>query len=219
MEQKARIATLNFNAGADITISEQGSATISGRFGPMLNEVDVTNLLSTLYPESGTTDYLVYSNNIKVDGFFYNPSINYNHNFKEKGGKLLLTVFAGGMEGDISQLLNETSTNNQWIPSGSSPEIKESVLNLDIKDVRMKADYEKPLGEKSKLETGYQYMVLTEENDNSFRNYNSIEGTWANDDVYSNRFTMPEMSTTMRNSISFPVHTSQEQSKIISSCS
>jgi outer membrane receptor protein involved in Fe transport len=190
MEQKARIATLNFNAGADITISEQGSATVSGRFGPMLNEVDVTNLLSTLYPESGTTDYLVYSNNIKVDGFFYNPSINYNHNFKEKGGKLLLTVFAGGMEGDISQLLNETSTNNQWIPSGSSPEIKESVLNLDIKDVRMKADYEKPLGEKSKLETGYQYMVLTEENDNSFRNYNSIEGTWANDDEYSNRFTM-----------------------------
>jgi outer membrane receptor protein involved in Fe transport len=54
----------------------------------------------------------------------------------------------------------------------------------------MKVDYEKPVGEKSKLETGYQYMVLTEDNDNNFRIYNSTEGTWATDDEYSNRFTM-----------------------------
>lgn len=190
MEQKAKIASLNFNAGADITISDQGSATVSGRFGPMINEVDVTNRLSTLYPEAATPDFSLYSNNIKVDGFFYNPSINYNHKFKEKGGKLLVTIFAGGMQGDISQLLNETATTSQWAATGASPEIRESVLNLDIRDVRMKADYEKPVGEKSKLETGYQYMVLTEENDNNFRNYNSIEGTWAIDNEFSNRFTM-----------------------------
>jgi outer membrane receptor protein involved in Fe transport len=190
LEQNAKIGSLNFNAGADITVSEQGSATVSGRFGPMLNEVEVINRLSTLYPEAATPDFSLYSNNIKVDGFFYNPSINYNHNFREKGGKLLLTVFAGGMEGDITQLLNETATNSQWTSTVGSPDIRESVLNLDIRDVRMKVDYEKPVGEKSKLETGYQYMVLTEDNDNNFRIYNSTEGTWATDDEYSNRFTM-----------------------------
>lgn len=187
--QDANIKTLNYNLGTDINFNERNALTVSGRFGPMRQSVDLSTRIMRDFSEDPSEVYYLHSNDITLDGFFYSPMLNFSHNFRRKGEKLSFNMFAGGLNGDIIQSLDEVVTDDTWsIPSGEH-NLRRSVLALDITDMRIKTDYVRPVGEKSKLEAGIQYSGLTEKNDNDFRNYDDVADIWVTDPVYSNEFT------------------------------
>ncbi|MDX9929465.1 MAG: outer membrane beta-barrel family protein [Bacteroidales bacterium] len=188
LTQEARIRTLNFNTGADVTLNERNSMTISGLFGPIIQEVGVTTSILTDNSETSSREYSLYKNDIGLDAFFFNPSLRYTHNFGREGEKIVFNLFGGGLRGDITQEMTDQPASDQWIPLPGDPVMRESVLSLDIMDFRFKSDYERAVGEKSKLEAGFQYILLDEDNRNDFNNYDPVEGAWVPDTYYSNEF-------------------------------
>jgi len=187
--QDVNVRTLNYNIGTDITLSDRNTLTISGRFGPIRQSVGLSTRISRDFSGDPSEVYYLHKNDITLDGLFYSPIVNFSHNFKRKGEKLSFNLFAGGLNGDIIQSLDEVVTDNSWkIPSGDH-DLRKSVLGLDITDMRVKSDYTRPVGDKSKLELGLQYSGLTENNSNDFTNYDNVAGVWVTDPVYSNEFT------------------------------
>ena len=188
LTQDVSIKTVNYNLGTDLTFNDRNSATVSGRFGPMVNEVGITTQIFRDFRETGTEEYSLYKNNLTVEGFYYNPGITLSHNFRKEGEKIQVNLLGTGMKGDIAQSLNEVATDSQWSGGIGLPNLTESVLSLDIADLRAKADYERPVGEKSKIESGFQYTIYDETNGNEFSNYDHNGGTWVPDATYTNDF-------------------------------
>ncbi len=186
--EKVKVATLTGNLGADITFNEKSSLTISSRFGPVNQSVDLINRIFTSYPDAGTEDYAHYNNKLSVDGFFYNPDITFTREFKKEGQKLQASLFTGGFNGNIIQNLRQNETDENWQILTNDADTRESALGLGFTDTRFKVDFETPAGENSRIETGIQAIIQKENTDNIFRNYNNITGEWETNTDYTNRY-------------------------------
>jgi outer membrane receptor protein involved in Fe transport len=188
LDQNVLMKTGSFNGGADITFNERNTLTVSGTFGPINQSVEIATKVFRDYRETSTLEYALNTNDLVLKGFMFNPSLNFTHKFRREGEKIRFNLFGGGAMVDISQYLSESETDNQWVPGSVLPVLRESVLTLDLLDIRIKADYERPVGEKSKLEAGLQYNTMSDSDNNNFRNYDHGAGTWVPDNIYSNEF-------------------------------
>lgn len=186
--QGVKVSTVNFNAGIDITFNEKNSLTLSSRFGPVTQSVELENRIFTNYVDLGTKDYALYRNIIGLDGFFYNPNITFIHKFKKEGRKLQLSLFTGGFNGDLTQELNQRVTDQNWDVQPGDADMRESIVNLGFSDTRLKADFESPVGKAGKIEAGFQTTYQLEKTNNIFRNYNNVTGEWETNTAFSNKY-------------------------------
>ena len=188
LDQDVLLKTGNFNAGADINFNDRNTLTISGTFGPINQNVGIATRVFRDYRETSTLEYALNTNDLGLNGFMFNPSLNFTHKLKREGEKIRFNLFGGGAAVDLRQLLSEYETDNQWVPGSGLPLLRESLLTLDLMDIRFRADYERPVGEKSKLEAGLQFNLMTDSDKNDFSNYDHIAGDWVPDNIYSNEF-------------------------------
>ena len=188
LDQAVIMKTGSFNGGADINFNERNSLTVSGTFGPIDQNVAISTRVFRDYRATSTQEFALNTNDLSLKGFMYNPSLNFTHKFRREGEKIRFNLFGGGAMVDITQSLSESETDNQWAPVSGLPVKRESVLTLDLMDIRLKTDYERPVGEKSKLEAGLQYNIMSDSDNNSFRNFDHGSGTWLPDNLYSNEF-------------------------------
>lgn len=189
LDQGVKVNTVNLNLGIDITFNDKNSLTISSRFGPINQSVNLVNRILSNYADAGTKDYSFYNNILSLDGFFYNPNITYTRKFKKEGQKLQVSLFTGGFNGKLSQELNQRVTDENWVILPGDADQRESVVEIGFNDTRFKADFESPVGKNSKIEAGFQSSWLKENTDNIFRNYNNITGEWETNSTYTNRYT------------------------------
>jgi len=188
LDQKVRVNTLNLNLGTDITFNDKNSLTISSRFGPISQSVNLVNRIFSNYADVGTKDYSFYNNILDLDGYFYNPNITYTRKFNKEGQKLQISLFTGGLNGTLTQNLNQRVTDENWVIQPGDADQSESVVEIGFNDTRFKADFESSVGKNSKIEAGFQSSWLKENTNNIFRNYNNTSGEWETNSAYTNKY-------------------------------
>ena len=188
LDQGVKVKTLTGNFGIDLTFTEKSSLTISSRFGPVNQAVNLVNRIFTSYQDAGIQDYAFYNNKLGVNGFFYNPNITFTQKFKKEGQKLQVSLFTGGFNGELVQALSQKVTDENWVVQPGDADQRESILDLGFTDSRLKIDFESPVGENSRIEAGFQSTWQKETTDNIFRNYNNLTAMWETNALYTNMY-------------------------------
>lgn len=186
--QDVMVKSLNFNAGMDYDLNDKNSVSISGRLGKMYNDVDVENKISLGITDAPPSQWLLYSNQLQLDGTYYNPQVNYRHKFDQKGHQLDFDVFAGGFMGDLAQLTHEYLSDVNWNVSNDYINKNRMNTSLDIRDIRIKSDYVKPWENGNKVEAGVQLTLYHDQSDFGYYDFNRESEEWINNESYSNDF-------------------------------
>lgn len=186
--QSAKINTIVGNLGMDYTINDRNSISLSGRFGPQNISALVDNEIVRTVTDPTLTGNFNFSNDLHVDGIFYMPNLTWDHKFKKEGSKLQTSMFVGGFQGNLVQELSEEAMDASWQPTGVFTDRRRLDNAMDINDIRVKTDYENSIEGKGKLELGYQYRRLLENNDQVHEDYILPGGTWLEDPSLSNEF-------------------------------
>ncbi len=184
------MGTVSGNLGIDVTINDQNSLTLSGRFGPQDVKVELNNRITRETPDPDLTGNFLFTNSLGVNGFFYMPGLTWDHSFKKEGEKIQFNALLGGFSGSLSQTMTEKAADLSWLPTGVITDKKRLDNDMSINDSRIKADYENSFEGKGKLEAGYQYRILYESNDQVLENYDLLLGRWIEDISFTNLFTL-----------------------------
>ncbi len=188
LNQQTGVNTIIGNFGLDLSPDDNNSITISGRFGPQSVTAFLDNQIERSVSDPLLTGKFNFSNELSVDGIFYMPGLTWDHNFGAEGHKIQLSAFAGGFDGDLTQVMTEEAADNSWISTGLITDKRKLINEMSINDIRIKADYELPVSEKGKLQAGLQQRLLLETNDHVSDYYDFLSGHWVEDPMYSNRF-------------------------------
>jgi len=190
MNQKTKVNTVAANLGIDIIPDDNNTISISGRFGPQKVEAILDNQVKREVNDPGLTGNFNFTNMLGVSGVFYMPGITWDHKFRKEGHKLQMNAFAGGFSGDLTQSMTEEAADSDWNPTGVFTDRKNLVNNMSINDIRLKTDYELPVEGKGKLEAGYQFRLMVEDNDHMLENYDFNLQEWIEDPVFTNQFSL-----------------------------
>ena len=106
-------------------------------------------------------------------------TLDYTLKLNDKGQKLSAEAYLSGGPDDNLSTLQQDTTDANWISLGKKKIIQQSAQNSNETELRTKADYELPIGDKGKLEAGYQ-GTYSNSKGNSYVN-NFIEGAWVED--------------------------------------
>jgi outer membrane receptor protein involved in Fe transport len=186
--QAAKINTIVGNLGMDFTIDERNSISLSGRFGPQRVRALVDNEIVRTVSDPLLTGNFNFSNDLSVDGVFYMPNLTWDHKFRKEGSKLQSSIFVGGFQGNLVQELSEEAMGANWQPTGVFTDRRRLDNAMDINDIRVKTDYENSFEGKGKLEMGYQYRRLLENNDMVHEDFVLPGETWVENPALSNEF-------------------------------
>lgn len=190
LNQETNIRTLIGNLGMDYTLNDRNSISLSGRFGPQNINAFLDNGIVRTVGAPGLTGNFNFSNDLHLNGFFYMPSLTWDHKFRKEGSKLQSSVFVGGFQGELSQDLVEEEMTANWGSTGIFTDQKELSNNMDINDLRIKTDYENSIEGKGKLELGYQFRKLMEKNDQYMSYYDIATNSWLVNTVYTNEVSL-----------------------------
>ncbi len=174
--------------GADYFMTKKSTLTFSGRYGYYeFGRTNHSKLHLYTLPLS-QDDYTFSSDASNRYGHYYESTLNYHLDVDGKGQKLDVMAYYSKRNGDDKEDLNEFQTNNEWISiNPPNSQIHTNEIS-DSWEFTGKADYVKPLGEKGKLEAGYQSKLDYENENFIFNNFDTLTGTWINDSIYSNEY-------------------------------
>ena len=184
--QDVLIKSINLNAGIDWDINNRNSITLSGRGGKIYNDVLVDNKISIGISDAPSTQWLLYTNALSLDGTFYNPQFSYRHKFDDQGHQLDVDVFTGGFSGDLIQLTHEYPSDDSWNQGSVYNTRNKTLTKLDINDTRLKTDYVKPFANGNKIEAGALLQLYVDGSDYLFQNWNPTSESWIDNDLLSN---------------------------------
>jgi outer membrane receptor protein involved in Fe transport len=186
--QDVVVKSLNFNAGIDYDINDRNSIGASSRLGTMYNHVDVENQTTLGITDAPASGWTLFSNELGLNAFFYNPQINYRHKFNDQGHQLDIDVFAGGISGTLGQLSHEYASDANWNPEPDYLQKNRTATELDIRDIRFKSDYVRPFESGNKLETGVQLTLYHDQSDFAYFDFDRASADWMRNNSYSNDF-------------------------------
>ena len=133
-------------------------------------------------------DYFIRDNSFNKDNLYYSTKLFYQHKFNEKGHELTFSGYYSSSDGKETEILNEYKTNSLWdIDPGENPIFQRVFENGLSEDVRIKADYVRPLAKDGKFEAGYQYRYDNERTDYILENFDTLEN-WVEDASLHNDF-------------------------------
>ena len=176
---------VGFNLAIDYAIDDKNSITLTGSTG---NRSFSRNLNSTYQDEY--TNYsgppstnIFYLNNVtpELQRDYRTLNLDYLFKFDKKGEQLTASAyFLNGPNNNVSNLVVDTTDAN-WKSLGKTKIIQESQQNSNETDFRTKLDYVLPVGDKGKLEAGYQGRYAN--NDGAYHLLNYTENEWVEDSV------------------------------------
>lgn len=189
MEHRRGHDRLNGKAGFDYNINPNNSFSLSGEIGQggfrrsaYSESYDYTTLLPT-------KNYYISDSKMDVDRKYFSVTSTYNHQFEQKGHNLLVTGFYSERFGANNDSLIETSTDSEWNYLTTDPYKNLSFEDSDSKNLDFKFDYTKPLGEKGKLEAGYQYRDYYQGTVYSNLDFDYDVNDWVENDSLHNSIT------------------------------
>jgi len=171
------------HAEIDYTIDDKSSLTLTGSLGtrnfsrPLnsLNHDVYNNLLSP----PATDVYFTNSVSPEVERNYKTLNLDYQLKLDSKGQKLSASAYyTEGPNNNVS-LLRQDTTDANWNILGKTSLLQQTSQNNNGNEVRTKADYELPIGEKGKFGAGYQGKYS--DNNGLYNLQNYTDGVWIED--------------------------------------
>lgn len=144
------------NAGMDYFINDNTSMTISGSYGGYGFNMDNTSNRHVYTAPISIDQYARSITNSDRWGSYYRGQMDIIHKFDDLGHKIEASVFYSGRSSDDQEDQSDYITNDQWVIQAGDPNSIRTTTQDTSNDLRIKADYTKPIGEKGKLEAGFQ---------------------------------------------------------------
>ncbi|MBM3437005.1 MAG: TonB-dependent receptor, partial [Bacteroidetes bacterium] len=193
MEGRMKRAGYAARAGFDYYLTHNSTLTLSGKYG-----------FSEFGRKSESKIFEYYDYNLKPDvrtwsetqsergGNYYELNMSFQHNFDSKGHKFEAFAYFSNSNSDDSEEQNEYYTDGNWIISDSTSSNVKTSEDETEKDIRIKADYTKPIGSHGKLEAGFQSRLQNENEDFLQQDLDQITGEWINNDEFSSEITFKD---------------------------
>ena len=145
----------NFKAGADYFIDEKTTLSLTQEAGNFGFDREGKFFHQLWYEPGPSSIYYIVDDKFELNGNYLNSNLNLQKKFEKKGHEINANIFYSRFD---SYRLNEQenqSTDASWIAGDLDP-YKFKTKNIIARNTaRVKADYTKPFGENSKLETGF----------------------------------------------------------------
>ncbi len=172
-------------AGADFYVSDRSTLTLSGRYGGYRFSRD-HNTNRHIFTDPATVDEYSRSESVSDrEGRYYDINLNFVHKFDDNGHQLELMGFYSGRNGDDLEEQSDFSTDDQWNIIDDLPDAIQTTEEDFDRDVRLKADYTKPIGEDGKFEAGYQSRFDFENEKYIFRDFDYAVNDWVENSLYT----------------------------------
>ncbi|NOZ46432.1 MAG: TonB-dependent receptor [Chlorobi bacterium] len=176
--------------GIDYYIDPNNTISFSGTFGQMgFGRNSLADYHDFTEPVVNDLFY-ISQNNFDINRNYIRLNIDYLKKFKEDGHQLDLSVYQSFNNGSNNELLEQSITSNDWNTIVSSMFQQKTFENNNGKELRAKADYERPT-EKGKIETGYQFRYENNSQTYNLEQFDTTLNQWnglsqfANDLDYS----------------------------------
>ena len=148
--------------GIEYNINDNSSLSLTGNYGNRRNERNFTSQNLDQYSNSKTNIskdvFYLGTNKTKGDHkYYYNINLDYQLKLDNKGQQLSASAyFSQGPDNDITNLSQDT-TNNLWKLKSDTSYSRQNTYQFSFEnELRTKLDYSLPIGEKGKLDLGYQ---------------------------------------------------------------
>ncbi len=186
MEGKMSRRGYGIRGGLDYYLSDKTTLTLQGRYGYQDRGRDFTSS-RYIYTEPVTFDeYSQTTSESNRGGNYYRINLDLLHNFDSKGQKLEGSVYYANRKTDDWEENYDYETDEDWNKINDSvTKIKTIEDEIDY-ELRLKADYTKPIGANGKLEAGYQSRFNFENEVYTFQDYDIDIGEWVDNPEYSN---------------------------------
>jgi len=173
--------------GTDYYLSDMTTIGVLGRVGNYgFNGGGTSNL--HVFTNPATNDqYSRTVNNTNRDGDYYSGTINFQHKFDDFGHQIEAMAFYKERSGDDTEDQEEYTTDENWNTIDDEPYLIRTLEKSNDQELRIKADYAKPIGEEGKVEAGFQSRFETEIEDYYFYDWDYPGSDWIINPVYTNK--------------------------------
>ncbi len=174
---------LGAKGGLDYYINDKYTLSLSARTG---NRGFSRNRFSDYreYSDPHSTDQWYYSRDIsKVDFDYYGINLDYQMKFDQLGHELLTSVYYRSRQGINTDNMEEDTAS--IIETGTLMQrTRQEELGNEL---RIKADYTKPLQDRGKIEAGYQARLELGEAEFLFEDYDYDQNIWLVNNDFTNQ--------------------------------
>lgn len=175
-------------AGMDYYLTEKSTLTLSGRLGFMSFGRDSKSSRYIFDEGILPGEYSQSHTNSDRGGNYYELNANFVHEFDSKGHKIEALAYYSNRLSDDREEQKDYLTDANWnIPDTVQPNIVKTTDDETQKDIRLKADYTKPVGKEGKIEAGYQSRLQSEIQDFVQQNFDNITGEWVENQLFSSK--------------------------------
>ena len=185
MEGNMNRSGFGAKAGFDYFVSDKSTLTVSGRYGGyrFSHERDTRR---HIYTEPFTQDDYSRSESVSDrEGTYYEGNVNYITKFDDKGHQLEISGFYSSRNGDDMEDQSDYTTTSDWVVNDDQPDAIRTTEDDYDYDIRIKADYTKPIGEDGKLEAGYQSRIEFENEKYVYNDFDYDQNTWVENPLYT----------------------------------
>jgi len=173
----------SIKGGIDFYLNENNTLSFSGKYGYFgFGMENNSNIYEYTMPQ--TVDYYtINKGSFDIGGDFYSGTLDYSHNFAEKGHKITYSADYSVRTGGVESTVIETETDKTWFDNINESKYR-TFQDRSRDRLRVKLDYVYPINDKSKIEAGYQSRFLSASGDYVYENF--IDGIYVEDESVSN---------------------------------
>ncbi len=129
--------------------------------------------------------YYVSTSTMNRSRLYYNLNANFTHSFDSKDHQITARAQFNQRTGKGIDLQNDYNTPEDFIKDEVIPESNRATETSDEYQVRLQADYTRPVGSAGKFESGYQIRFDDEFENNVYDNYDPAVEKWLEDPLYT----------------------------------
>jgi outer membrane cobalamin receptor len=178
-------AGTQLKAGASYDLTKKATISFETNGGFHDFGMDRSNR-SYEYTLPATDDvYYVSSSIMDRGGKYISMNASYNQAFDEEGHKLTILAYYSRHNGNSNDTQEDYNTGEDYIIKDVIPESSRGLDDSKENEFRFQADYTRPIGSGSKLETGYQLRIDDEFQDYVFEEFQPNSREWTENDLYS----------------------------------
>ena len=174
------------SGGLDYYLDKKSTLSLSGKYGGYGFGMDNTSR-RYIYTVPVTTDS--YSKSISHSdrwGHYYNLQADFLHKFNSLGHQLEAFAYYSGRNSDDRENQSDYETDADWNVIGQEPSsLRTRTVDTSF-NLRLKLDYALPIGEKGKLEAGYQSRFYNESGQYTYETFDTVTHDWIANESYKN---------------------------------
>jgi outer membrane receptor protein involved in Fe transport len=164
--------------GVDFFLNDKNTFNLSGRYGGFAFNRTMRSSRQLFYEPASTHQYSRSVSTMNRESDFYELSLGHTLKFNNKGHQLDFLAFFSNRDGDNAQDQENYLTDAGWNIIDDSPDILRIEEDSDDRDIRLKLDYSRPVGQEGKLEAGYQSRFEGQHETYDFYDWNYALGQW-----------------------------------------